>query len=51
MAGAKPGRAHARVGAGRVVLWRFTGHADAQTTGVVTGRFTVTGKATEIPEK
>ncbi len=29
----------------------FTGRADAQTTGVVTGRFVVTGKAAEIPER
>jgi beta-glucosidase len=27
----------------------FKGHADASTTGVVTGRFNVTGKVTEIP--
>jgi beta-glucosidase len=27
----------------------FTGHADAKTTGVVTGRFAVTGKVTAIP--
>ena len=29
----------------------FTGHADATTTDVVSGRFTVVGKAIEIPEK
>ncbi|HJQ30740.1 MAG TPA: glycoside hydrolase family 3 C-terminal domain-containing protein [Pyrinomonadaceae bacterium] len=29
----------------------FKGTADAQTTGVVSGRFTVTGKATVIPER
>ena len=29
----------------------FSGRADARTTGVVTGRFTVTGTATEIPER
>lgn len=29
----------------------FTGSADAVTTGVMTGRFVVTGKVTEIPEK
>jgi beta-glucosidase len=29
----------------------FTGHANAQTTEVVTGRFVVTGKAAEIPER
>jgi beta-glucosidase len=29
----------------------FTGHADAQTTGVVSGRFNVAGKITEIPER
>jgi beta-glucosidase len=29
----------------------FKGNADAQTTGVVTGRFVVTGKAAEIPER
>ena len=29
----------------------FKGHADARTTGVVTGRFNVTGSLTEIPER
>jgi beta-glucosidase len=29
----------------------FRGHADAQTTGVVSGRFSVTGKTTELPQR
>jgi beta-glucosidase len=29
----------------------FAGRADAQTTGVVSARFAVTGKTTEIPER
>jgi beta-glucosidase len=29
----------------------FKGHADAATTGVVSGRFVVTGKATELPQR
>ncbi|HEX8888609.1 MAG TPA: glycoside hydrolase family 3 C-terminal domain-containing protein [Pyrinomonadaceae bacterium] len=29
----------------------FTGHADAQTTGVVSGRFNVAGKVTEVQER
>jgi beta-glucosidase len=29
----------------------FKGRADAQTTGVVSGRFAVTGKATELPRR
>jgi beta-glucosidase len=29
----------------------FKGHADAATTGVVTGRFAVTGKTTELPQR
>jgi beta-glucosidase len=29
----------------------FRGHADARTTGVVTGRFNVTGGVTEVPER
>src|SRR5256714_13962886 len=29
----------------------FKGHADAATTGVVSGKFVVTGKATELPQR